>query len=87
MKKFKLVALGLLSAFAVSCTTSYDSYGRRSQTVNPGAVAVGAVALGAIAYSVGKDRGKRKERRRNRYDDYGYSDYRGGYGHGGGYYR
>ena len=77
----------------VSCTTSYDQYGRAQSAVTPGGALLGAAALGAIAYSAGKDRGKYKERYKNYgCGNYGGSSYGGscgtggyasGYGHGG----
>ena len=72
----KLLTLGLAGAIVsigVSCTTSYDQYGRASSAVTPGGALLGAAALGAIAYSAGKDRGKYKERHKN----YGYRNYGG----------
>ena len=47
-----------------SCTTTYDSYGNARQSIDPAGAAIGAVALGALAYSVGRQRGERNERRR-----------------------
>ena len=87
----KLLTLGLAGAIAsmgVSCTTSYDQYGRAQPAVTPGGALLGAAALGAIAYSVGKDNGKHKERYKNQgygsYGGSGYGGYSGGsYGHGG----
>jgi len=74
----KLIAVALVGAMGVSCSTSYDSYGNRSQTVDPAGAAIGAVALGVIAYSVGRSSGKRSEHRRHtsgynndRYGNYG----------------
>lgn len=60
----KLTAVALLGTMGVSCTTSYDSYGNQRQAVDPAGAAIGAVALGALAYSIGKNRGERNERRR-----------------------
>ena len=88
------IAVALIGALGVSCSTSYDSYGNSRQSVSPGGVAVGAIALGALAYSIGKDNGKKKEHRRHtRYDNQyehhgyqnrgrrGYSSHGTGYGH------
>lgn len=75
MKIFvRTTALALVAALLASCTTSYDSYGRQNQSIDPGAAAIGAVALGALAYSVGKNKGKRQEHYRHtrRNDGYGY---------------
>lgn len=60
----KMTAVGLLGVMASSCTTSYDSYGNPRQAVDPAGAAIGAVALGVLAYSVGRNRGERAERRR-----------------------
>lgn len=63
MKKIiQLTSFALVAVFGASCTTSYDQYGNRSQAVDPAAAVVGAAAVGAVAYSVGKDRGKRKSK-------------------------
>ena len=65
----------------VSCTTSYDQYGRAQSAVTPGGALLGAAALGAIAYSAGKDCGKYKEHHKNHgYGNYGGSRYSSGYG-------
>jgi hypothetical protein len=77
----RTTALALVAALFASCTTSYDSYGQRRQSIDPGAAAIGAVALGAIAYSAGKSKGKRDEHRRHTYNSYGGY----GYGYQGGY--
>jgi hypothetical protein len=80
-KLIKLIAAVLIGAMGVSCSTSYDSYGNRRQSVSPGGVAVGAVALGVLAYSIGKNKGKQKEHRRH---TRGYDDHRSSHsGHGG----
>lgn len=66
MKKWmKGTTILLLAALGTSCTTTYDAYGNQRQSVDPAGAAIGAVALGALAYSVGRSRGKRAERRRN----------------------
>lgn len=74
MKKNLLRVMGaaLIGTMGVSCSTSYDAYGNRRQSISPGGAVVGAVALGALAYSIGKDDGKRKERRRThqKYENY-----------------
>lgn len=38
-----------------SCTTTYDSYGRPVQTVDPGAAAAGAAAAGVAGYAIGRN--------------------------------
>ncbi|MBT8043407.1 MAG: hypothetical protein KJO79_00530 [Verrucomicrobiae bacterium] len=78
----KLTVSGIASALLLSnCVTSYDSYGRPIQTVDPAAVAVGAVALGAVAYAAGKDN-RRHYRHPGYYRNSGY-----GYGRRGGHCR
>ena len=48
----KYAGIAMLPLMAVSCMTTYDSYGRPVQSVDPGAaaaIAVGAAALGVAA--------------------------------------
>ncbi|YCM45364.1 hypothetical protein V2O64_04925 [Verrucomicrobiaceae bacterium 227] len=68
----RTTALALVAALFTSCSTSYDSYGRQRQSIDPGAAAIGAVALGALAYSVGKNKGKRQEHDRHTKKKYNY---------------
>lgn len=79
----KAIAAGLLGVMMVSCTTTYDANGVARQTVDPAGVAIGAVALGAIAYSVGRSRGERIERRRNHWGYAPVQPHWGGHGYGG----
>jgi hypothetical protein len=60
-------------ASSVSCMTTYDTYGRPVQTVDPGLAVAGVAAAGLIGYAVAN----------NNNDN---CNYRGGY-YGGGYYR
>ena len=79
----RLTASLLVGVMFSSCSTSYDSYGNRRQSIDPAGAAIGAVALGALAYSIGKDRGKKKEHRRHtKYDNYNYGHRGHGYGRG-----
>jgi len=64
--------IALLAATSTSCMTTYDSYGRPVQSVDPGAAAAGAIAAGAVGYAIGQNNGDRHY-------------YRGGY-YRGGYY-
>ncbi len=85
MKKFmRVIAVVLFGALGTSCSTSYDSYGNRRQSIDPAGAAIGAVALGAIAYSVGRSSGKKSEHRRHTsgHHNYGY----GNHGYGGNSY-
>lgn len=38
-----------------SCTTTYDSYGRPVQTVDPGTAAAGAAVAGVAGYAIGRN--------------------------------
>lgn len=81
----KSTALALLGVMVSSCSTTYDSYGNARQSIDPAGAAVGAVALGALAYSIGKNRGERVERRRQ-YRRFQHVPPAYGYGHRGGPY-
>lgn len=54
--------------------TTYDTYGRQVQTVDPGLAVAGVAAAGLIGYAIA-----------NNNND--HCDYRGGGYYGGGYYR
>lgn len=47
---FVTVLLG--ACFSVSCMTTYDSYGRPVQSVDPGAAVFGAAAAGLVGYAI-----------------------------------
>ena len=54
----RAVALISLISFTVagtSCMTTYDSYGRPVQSVDPGAAVAGAAAAGVLGYAIGRD--------------------------------
>lgn len=91
MRTISLLRIGILStaiAFAgssISCTTTYDAYGRPVQSVDPGVAVAGAAAAGAIGYSAGRDRNDRRYYRGPHY--YRGSPYYGGYNYGRGGYR
>ena len=48
-------ALIAVSPLVTSCTTTYDSYGRPVQSVDPGTAAAGAVAAGVLGYAIGQN--------------------------------
>ncbi|BDS08063.1 hypothetical protein NT6N_31030 [Oceaniferula spumae] len=75
----KLAAGAVVAALMfANCSTTYDSYGRPVQSVDPVAATAAAVAVGAIAYSAGK----------NNRNHYHRNYYRGHYrGHHHGHYR
>jgi hypothetical protein len=54
--------LGLVMG-ALSCTTTYDAYGRPVQSVDPGVAVAGAAAAGVIGYSIARDRDRNWDRR------------------------
>ncbi len=47
-----IVTIMLGACFSVSCMTTYDSYGRPVQTVDPAAAVVGAAAAGLVGYAI-----------------------------------
>lgn len=68
-------AVSLLAACiasSVSCVTTYDTYGRQVQTVDPGLAVAGVAAAGLVGYAIA-----------NNNNDHHHG---GGY-YGGGYYR
>ncbi len=69
LPKLRLALLSFALAFAlvgVSCTTTYDAYGRPVQSVDPGLALAGIVAAGAIGYAIADDRSSRKSHRNYR---------------------
>lgn len=75
---FRLTVLSALLALAgssVSCMTTYDSYGRPVQSVDPAVAVAGVAAAGLIGYAAANHN--------DHHDHY----YGGGYYGGGGYYR
>lgn len=71
-------ALALVTACiasSVSCMTTYDSYGRPVQSVDPALAVAGVAAAGLLGYAVA-----------NNHSDHHYYG-GGGYYYGGGYYR
>jgi len=82
LSSIKLAVGAIISAlFLANCTTTYDSYGRPVQSVDPVAAAVGAVALGAVAYSVGKNNRHKSYYTPSHYRHRGHSYHRGHHGH------
>ena len=61
-------------ASSVSCMTTYDSYGRPVQSVDPALAVAGVAAAGLLGYAVA-----------NNHSDHYHGG--GGYYYGGGYYR
>jgi homoserine acetyltransferase len=74
---FRLTVLSALLALvgsSVSCMTTYDSYGRPVQSVDPAVAIAGVAAAGLIGYAASNN------------NDHHDHHYRGGYYSGGGYY-
>lgn len=51
----RVISSSILLGFCASCTTTYDSYGRATQSVDPGLAVVGVAAAGLIGYAIGRD--------------------------------
>lgn len=64
------MAVGLLGA-SVSCTTTYDQYGKPRKTVDPGVATVGILAAGVIGYALANSDDDKEDAYN---DDYGYYD-------------
>lgn len=85
----RLTACACLLGLTVSCTTTYDAYGRPQQSVDPAVAVAGMVAAGAIGYAIANNNNYGHYNNRYRRSSYGRG-YRGGYGGGygrGGYCR
>lgn len=68
MSQWKFWALVIVvAAGSVSCTTTYDSYGRPIQSVDPGVAVAGAAAAGVVGYSIARDRNRDRDRARYHY--------------------
>ena len=52
----KACAAILAASAAVSCSTTYDAYGRPVESVDPAAATVGIAAAGLAGYAIGRDR-------------------------------
>lgn len=82
--KIKQTIIRLLAGIAliasvgsgVGCMTTYDSYGRPVQSVDPGLAVAGVAAAGLIGYAIANDN-----------DDHHHYPRRGGYYRGGRHYR
>lgn len=94
----KICALLLGAAASVSCSTTYDAYGRPVDSVDPATATLGIAAAGIAGYAIGNDRSRRYEQPYYgrpsyyggpRYDGRNYyrSPYAGARPYGGSYYR
>jgi hypothetical protein len=71
---YALVASVALAS--MSCMTTYDSYGRPMQTVDPAVAIAGATAAGVIGYAIAKDnRDDHRHYRRHHYPRHDYYCY------------
>lgn len=70
------LAIGLAGS-SISCTTTYDAYGRPVQSVDPGVAVAGAAAAGAIGYSAGRNRDEHRRYSRGNYYYGRYHPHRG----------
>lgn len=52
-----LITVAVLAASNVSCTTTYDAYGRPQASVDPGLAVAGVAAAGLIGYALASDGG------------------------------
>ena len=68
-RKGTLVVLIAALASSVSCTTTYDAYGRPVQSVDPATATAGIAAAGLIGYAAGKDNDDHHHHHRGGYYD------------------
>ncbi len=67
---YRVSVLSLLVAAlgaGTSCMTTYDSYGRPVQSVDPGMAVAGAAAAGLVGYAIAKDKDDHRHHRSNKY--------------------
>jgi L-cystine uptake protein TcyP (sodium:dicarboxylate symporter family) len=62
-------------ASSVSCVTTYDTYGRPVQTVDPGLAVAGVAAAGLIGYAVANNNDNNHYHRRTYTRTYHHYDY------------
>lgn len=78
IRRLPILALIAVLGLSSSCMTTYDSYGRPVQSVDPGLAVAGVAAAGLLGYAAANNNGH-------------HNHYRGGYYarpyYGGGYYR
>ena len=74
-------AVALVAAFSssMSCTTTYDAYGRPQQSVDPGLALAGVAAAGIVGYAIGENNHHYSNSYHRPYPYYGG----GGYGYRG----
>ena len=59
LKRLLRLPVGILvGVFGAGCIISFHSYGNRRQAIDPA-----GAAIGALAYSIGKNKGERREHR------------------------
>ena len=51
----KSVTAACFVAFATSCTTTYDAYGRPQQSVDPALAVAGIAAAGLVGYAIAEN--------------------------------
>jgi hypothetical protein len=61
------VALAAFAGTSLSCMTTYDSYGRPVQSVDPGVAVAGIAAAGVLGYAAGNNRDDHHDHHRSRY--------------------
>jgi hypothetical protein len=74
-----LLTVLLGASFSVSCMTTYDSYGRPVQSVDPGAAVFGAAAAGLVGYAIGNSQGDNYYHSSHTYHQPYYPPYHSGY--------
>jgi hypothetical protein len=80
---YRFAAILCIAAFSTGCMTTYDSYGRPVQTVDPALAVAGIAAAGIIGYAIANNNddtphynsGYRSRHRSSSYDSCGRSSY------------
>ena len=80
------ISFALFAAIGLSsCTTTYDAYGRPTQSVDPGLAIAGVAAAGILGYALADDNDNHHHYHNRRTNWGGHGGWGGGYYNQGGY--
>ena len=76
----KIAAIALVTAFATSCTTTYDAYGQPRQSVDPGLALAEVAAAGLVGYAIANNKNDDRRYRKSHSNYNRYPSNNGYYG-------